>query len=106
MILCHFDLWGESGCWLADVHSDHKETPVKRVPPPLKMKTLLNVNTGELLMETGSSWTSSFGEVFLKTGNGFIKPDGDFIQKIGKDFSDTTNLDFFTRIDHDDLCKY
>ena len=70
------------------------------------MKTLLNVNTGELLMETGSSWTSSFGEVFLKTGNGFIKPDGDFIQKIGKDFSDTTNLDFFTRIDHDDLCKY
>lgn len=76
------------------------------VLPPYKMKTLLNVNTGELLMETGSSWTSSSGEVFLKTGNGFVKPNGDFIQKIGKDFSDTTNLDFFTRIDHDNLCKY
>jgi hypothetical protein len=67
------------------------------------MKTLLNVNTGELLMETGSSWTSSSGEVFLKTGNGFMSSEGDLIQKIGRNFTDTNNLDFFTRIDYDDL---
>ena len=67
------------------------------------MKTLINVNTGELLMETKSSWISSVGDVFVKVGNGFMTPKGDLVQKVGTDFSNTTNLDFFTRIDHDNL---
>ena len=57
-------------------------------------------------METGSSWTSSSGEVFLKTGNGFMNSEGDLIQKIGSDFTNTSTLDFFKRIDNDDLCSY
>jgi hypothetical protein len=67
------------------------------------MKTLLNVNTGELLMETKSSWISSIGDVFVKVGNGFMTPKGDLVQQVGTDFSNTTNLDFFTRIDHDNV---
>ena len=74
------------------------------VSPPIKMKTLLNVNTGELLMENKSSWISSTGDVFLKVGNGFMNPKGELIQQVGNDFSNTNNLDFFTKIDHDNLC--
>lgn len=67
------------------------------------MKTLLNVNTGELLTENSSSWVSSTGDVFIKVGNGFMNPKGELIQQVGSDFTNTTNLDFFTRTDHDDL---
>ena len=54
-------------------------------------------------MENAASWVLSTGDVFVKVGNGFMNPKGELIQQIGDSFSNTTNLDFFTRIDHDDL---
>lgn len=65
------------------------------------MKTLLNTQTGEVLIENAASYISSNGEVYVKAVDNLISSEGNLIIKNKQGYIDSTSSDFYTSINDD-----